>query len=62
MIYKFICPKCGEKAEIVMPITQYTSEGHKCEKCGAELKRDVTDYCTSSPRNVPGFFGVSKKT
>lgn len=61
MIYKFICPNCGEQVEIMMPISQYTSDGHFCEKCGTKLKRDVSDYCTRSPRNIPGFFGVSKK-
>jgi len=61
MIYKFICSKCGERAEITMPISKYTATGHKCEKCGSELKRDVQDFCTASPRNVDGFCGVLKK-
>lgn len=61
MRYKFICPDCGAEKEIVMPISEYTPNGHKCD-CGAELKRDVKDFCLVSQRNVEGFFGVSKKT
>ena len=61
MNYKFICPKCGKRIEISMPISEYTPDGHMCD-CGAELKRDVNDFCTVSQRNVDGFFGVSKKT
>ena len=61
MDYKFICPKCGKEKTITMRISEYKSNGHFCD-CGEELKRDVKDFCTSSSRNVEGFFGVSKKT
>lgn len=60
MYYKFICPKCSKKVEISMPISEYTSNGHYCE-CGEELIRDIDDFCTTSKRNIEGFFGVSKK-
>ena len=60
--YKFICPICGNEEEIQMPISEYTAKGHFCSKCDNELQRDVTDFCTSSKRNIPGFFGTSKKT
>ena len=58
MIYKFVCPNCGKETTIRMPASQYDPNGHMCE-CGAELKRDIKDYCTISQRNVDGFFGVS---
>ena len=58
MIYKFKCPKCGTPYELNMRITEYQSNGHYCI-CGAELIRDVKDFCTVSQRKVDGFFGVS---
>lgn len=61
MDYKFICPNCGKEKVVTMPISEYKADGHYCD-CGTELKRDVKDFCTSSPRNIDGFFGVSKKT
>lgn len=62
MNYQFICPKCGKQKTISIPASEYTANGHFCDKCGAELKRDIKDFCTSSPRNIEGFFGTSKKT
>lgn len=59
MTYKFICPKCGKSVEIQMSASEYVSEGHICD-CGAELKRDIKDFCSNSKRNIEGFFGVSK--
>ena len=44
MQYKFVCPKCGEKYTLSIPISEYTSEGHYCEKDNTELERDVTDF------------------
>lgn len=41
MTYGFICPECGHKEKIEMPITKYTSEGHICPKCNSEMKRDI---------------------
>ena len=40
MYYPFICPKCGQKETIEMRITEYSSEGHICSKCSAEMVRD----------------------
>lgn len=61
MFYKFICPKCGEHVELQIPISQYKSDGHFC-KCGTELQRDPSDFCTNSKRNIDGFFGTSSKS
>lgn len=60
MVYKFICPNCNKSKEITIPISEYTPNGHYCE-CGTELKRDVSDFCVSSKRNIDGFFGTSSK-
>lgn len=60
MIYKFVCPVCNKKYDIQMPISEYKPNGHFCE-CGAELNRDIKDFCTISQRNVEGFFGVEKE-
>ena len=57
MNYIFVCPSCGKKSTISMPISEYTAAGHYCE-CGAEMVRDIKDFCTISPRNVEGFYGV----
>jgi len=59
--YKFVCPNCGLEEEIKMPISEYKATGHYCVECDTELVRDVGDFCTSSKRNIPGFFGTSKK-
>ena len=56
MIYKFICPKCNTEKEIEMRMSEYTSKGHICD-CGEELKRDVSDICSSFKVNVTGFCG-----
>ena len=58
MTYKFVCHECGKRVELSIPINEYKSTGHYCE-CGAELKRDINDFCTVSKRDVDGFFGVS---
>lgn len=46
MDYKFICPKCGQKFLISMPLALYTAIGHKCQnpKCDGELERDMSDF------------------
>lgn len=59
MTYMFICPECGKSVEIQMSASEYVSDGHICD-CGAELKRDIDDFCSNSKRNIEGFFGVSK--
>ena len=48
MTYGFICPNCGRKENITMPITQYTSEGHLCPECNTEMQRDVSTLCVNS--------------
>lgn len=60
MQYKFLCPSCGKQVIVSMQISSYTAAGHYCE-CGAELVRDVKDFCTVSQRNVDGFYGVEKE-
>lgn len=55
MIYKFICPSCGRKEELDIPITEYRSDGHMCE-CGAELVRDPDDFCKTYHVNCFGMY------
>ncbi len=61
MNYQFVCPECGNRETIAMPIAEYKADGHFCDKCGSELRRDIKDFCTISQRNVTGFFGVEKE-
>lgn len=58
--YKFKCPECGQKKEITMKISEYTSHGHKCD-CGAELQRDITDTAKDYIANVTGFYGKTSQ-
>ena len=60
MIYKFKCPCCGDKAEIDMPMKFYTSIGHMCKKCGAELERDYLDIAGGIQWKTGGNFGKSE--
>ena len=43
-----------------MRISGYQKNGHKCDKCGKELIRDVSDICSSFSVKCDGFFGKSK--
>lgn len=56
MTYKFICPKCGKNVEVNMRISEYHSDGHKCD-CGAELERDMQDTARDYVCNTTGFYG-----
>lgn len=57
MRYKFTCPSCGNKQEVEMKITEYVAEGHKCDKCGGELVREVSDMvCGASVDKTGGFY------
>ena len=60
MIYKFLCPKCGKKKEIIMSVLKYTDQGHYCD-CGEELKRDPESFCCNYKSDCDGFFGKSNK-
>lgn len=58
MTYKFICPECKTEHSVDMKISEYTSEGHNCEKCGHELERSVTDFAGGAIWKCPGAYGV----
>lgn len=60
MNYPFICPKCGTKKIISMPITLYRSDGHYCE-CGTEMERTVESLVCSMAIDKTGDF-YSKTT
>ena len=59
MIYKFICPKCGKKQDLVMRITEYKSTGHACQDCGTEMVRDPEGFSCNFIVKCDGFFGKS---
>lgn len=61
MQYKFMCPKCGKKYVIEMPLSGYTSTGHICEneECKTELIRDVSDFAGGAIWKCSGAFGKS---
>lgn len=52
----FICPNCGRKENITMPITQYTSEGHLCPECNTEMQRDVSTMGCMSIDKTGDFY------
>lgn len=56
MIYRFICPCCGEKTEIRMPVAEYHADGHPCKHCGSELIRDPSDFGRTYQVNCDGFY------
>ena len=58
--YLFKC-ECGNKQIVSMRISEYQKNGHKCDKCGKELIRDVSDICSSFSVKCDGFFGKSKQ-
>lgn len=39
MKYQFNCSNCNHDQEIEMKMSEYTGDGHKCEKCGSDLHR-----------------------
>lgn len=62
MIYRFKCPKCGQKYELNIPISQYSSTGHFCTNndCSTELQRDYTDIAGASIWKTSGAYGTGK--
>lgn len=56
MTYGFICPNCGRKENITMPITQYTSEGHLCPECNTEMQRDISTMGCMSIDKTGDFY------
>lgn len=63
MTYGFICPNCGRKENITMPITQYTSEGHLCPECNTEMQRDVSTMgCMSIDKTGDFYRRVNQKS
>lgn len=61
MQYKFVCPKCGKKYTINMPLSEYSSSGHVCNDngCNTELIRDVSDFAGGAIWKCDGAFGKS---
>lgn len=59
MDYSFICPKCEKEETIEMRMSEYTSKGHMCKKCGTELVRNPESFCSNFQVNCDGFFGKS---
>nr|DAF48222.1 MAG TPA: hypothetical protein [Siphoviridae sp. ctJLl6] len=62
MQYKFMCPKCGQKYVLSIPIREYTSTGHKCQNpdCDGELQREVSDFASGVIWKCHGAFGKSE--
>lgn len=62
MRYKFVCPKCGKKYTINIPLSEYTSSGHICKdkNCETELIRDLDDFASGVIWKCQGAFGKSK--
>lgn len=56
MNYAFVCPNCGERAEITMHISEYTADGHICPRCGSPLVRDPKDFGTNYSVKCGGFY------
>lgn len=59
MQYKFMCPKCRQKYVLSIPISEYTSIGHKCQNpdCDGELQREVSDFAGGVIWKCGGAFG-----
>ena len=61
MTYKFTCESCGSEENIEMKMSEYTSEGHTCSKCGGELKRSMSSYTTASAIwKCSGAYGINR--
>ena len=62
MQYKFMCPKCGQRYVLSIPISEYTSTGHKCQNldCDVELQREVSDFAGGVIWKCQGAFGKSE--
>lgn len=56
MKYDFVCPNCGANIVIEMSMKDYHADGHKCDKCGAELKRDPKSLASAMSIDETGDF------
>ena len=57
MNYPFFCPNCGAKKIISMPIKEAHNDGHYCDDCKTELKREVDSLvCSCSIDKSGGFY------
>lgn len=57
MDYPFECPNCGAKKIISMPIKEAHNDGHYCEICNTELKREVSSLvCGLSIDKTSSFY------
>lgn len=56
MNYPFICPKCNTKETIIMPMIEYTANGHYCKKCGTEMIREISSMIAHSIDKTGTFF------
>lgn len=59
MYYKFKCNECKNEEEIEMRMKDYTSEGHKCSKCGGKLERTIDSY-KGNYTSCIGFYASSQ--
>jgi putative FmdB family regulatory protein len=49
--YEFKCQKCGKKATIVLPISDYEKKNYKCPKCGSKrLERLISTFQAKTSR------------
>lgn len=56
MTYRFVCPSCGHKEEVVMQMSEYHADGHLCKSCGTEMIRDQQDFCKTYHVNCFGMY------
>lgn len=56
MKYDFVCPNCGANIIIEMSMKDYHADGHKCSKCGSELKRDPKSLASAMSIDETGDF------
>ena len=57
MNYPFYCPNCGANKIISMPIKEMTNDGHICDECGTELKREISSMvCGVSIDKTNSFY------
>ena len=57
-LYKYICPICGKKQEILKPISDYKNI-ENCIDCKSVLARDISDLA-SHFRGDSTFFDGNK--
>ena len=57
MNYPFECPNCGAKKIISMPIKEAHNDGHLCDECQTEMKREVSSLvCMVSVDKTGDFY------